>query len=310
MRPGEHVRRIRTAVVLACVLASIAACSSAPPKPSADPVDPAPFAEYVALGDSFTAGPFIAPAINGSPTTCFRSGGNYPSYLASYLKVKILKDVSCAGATSEDLYASQSKRVGLKPDPKTDVSPQLNALTKSTDLVTLGIGGNDFELFQNLILASIGRKDIDARLAFAAQVQSHVEDAITAIRERAPRAEIVIVGYLRVFPETGACPTLPLADSDRKQADSIERRLNVSLERAADKMKVTFINAYALGTGHEVCAGQDAYVNGSKSTIFVAAAFHPFRRGMDAVARETYSALTDKPAPKTPSLKKLAAVPR
>ena len=304
------MRRILTAAVLGCVLASMTACSSESSKPAVAPVDPVPFAEYVALGDSFTAGPFIAPAIKGSPTTCFRSGGNYPSYLASYLKVKTLKDVSCAGATSDDLYASQSKRVGLEPDPKSDVSPQLNALTKSTDLVTLGIGGNDFGLFQNLILASIGRKDIDARLAFAAQVQSHVEDAIAAIRERSPRAEIVIVGYLRLFPETGACPTLPLADSDRKQADSIERGLNMSLEQAADTMKVTFIDAYALGTGHEVCAGRDAYVNGSKSTIFVAAAFHPFRRGMDAVARETYSSVTDRPASKTPSLKKLAAVPR
>ncbi|MDQ3155213.1 MAG: SGNH/GDSL hydrolase family protein [Actinomycetota bacterium] len=304
------MRRILTAAVLGCVLASVAACSSNPPKPAADPVDTVPFADYVALGDSFTAGPFIAPAIKGSPTTCFRSGGNYPSYLASYLKVKTLRDVSCAGATTDDLYSSQSKRVGLKPDPKTDVPPQLIALTKSTDLVTLGIGGNDFALFQNLILASIGRRDIDTRLAFAAQVQSHVEDAIIAIRERAPHAKIVIVGYLRVFPETGACPTLPLADSDRKQADSIERRLNRSLEQAADEKKIAYVDAYSLGTGHEVCAGKEAYVNGSKSTLFVAAAFHPFRRGMDAVAREAYSTLVDEPAPKTPSLKKLAAVPR
>lgn len=301
------MRRILTAAMLGCVLASMGACASNPSKRA---VDPGPFADYVALGDSFTAGPFVAPVIKGSPTTCFRSGGNYPSYLASYLKVKTLKDVSCAGATSDDLYSSQSKRVGLKPDPKTDVAPQLNALTTSTDLVTLGIGGNDFALFRNLILASIGRQDIDARLVFAAQVQSHVEDAITAISDRAPHAKIVIVGYLRVFPESRACPTLPMADSDRKQADVIERRLNVSLEQAAVKEKVTFIDAYALGTGHEVCAGQEAYVNGSKSTLFVAAAFHPFRRGMDAVAREAYSTLMDKPAPKTPSLKRLAAVPR
>jgi len=303
------MRRRLIAVALACALFSLTACSSFPAKDAPAP-EPVPFEDYVAIGDSYTAGPFIAPAAEGSPTPCFRSGSNYPSYLASYLKVKTLRDVSCAGATTDDLYSSQSKRLGLEPDPRTDVPPQINAVTKSTDLVTLGIGANDFALFQNLILASIGRKDISSRLAFAERIQSHVEDAITAIRKRAPNAKIVVVGYLRVFAETGACPTLPLADSDREQADAIERRLNNSLERAARKSKVSFVDAYALGTGHEVCAGKNAYVNGSKNTVFVAAAFHPFRRGMNAVARETYSTLTDKPAPKTPSLKKLAAVPR
>ncbi|MGZ5366457.1 SGNH/GDSL hydrolase family protein [Aeromicrobium sp.] len=295
------------AVALGCALVTLTACSFPPTNNAADRVA---YEDYVALGDSYTAGPFISPAAEDSPAPCFRSQANYPGYLASYLKVKTLTDVSCSGATTDNLYSPQSTRMGLAPDPKSDNPPQLNALTKSTDLVTLGIGGNDFELFSNMVLASNDRQDLETRLAHAAQVQPRVEAAITAIRDRAPDAKIIIVGYLRVFPETGTCPALSLTPSDRDKADAIERRLNTSLGRAAARMNVTFIDAYALGTGHEVCAGKQAYVNGSRTTLFIAAAFHPFRRGMDAVARKTYATLTNNPAPKTPSLKKLEAIPR
>lgn len=303
------MRRTLTFAVLSCALAATAGCSSTP-APARLVEKPVPFANYVSLGDSYVSGPFIAPAAKGAPPECVRSGANYPSFLAAYLKVKTFTDASCGGAETADLYASQSRRLGIPQNAKTATPAQLDALRPSTDLVTLGIGGNDFGLFQNLVGSSITSKGLATRLREADAVGPLVERALSQIHRRAPRARVVVVGYLRVLPVQGSCPGLPLKVEDRKRADSIERRINSSLAKAAKNRDATFVDSYALSKGHDACAGKEAWVNGAQNILFRAAAFHPFREGMDAVARETFTSLTKEAAPKTPSLKVLKALPR
>src|SRR5690242_3722986 len=90
---------------------------------------------YVALGDSYAAGPLI-PAQNGSPAGCLRSDHNYPHLVAAADRAASFTDVSCQGATTGNM--TQPQGVGLGTNP-----PQLNALSAGTTLVTLQIGGND-----------------------------------------------------------------------------------------------------------------------------------------------------------------------
>jgi lysophospholipase L1-like esterase len=321
------MRRFLTASVLSCVIASLAACSTPiSPSPARPQAAPATFADYVALGDSFSAGPLVAPQAEGAPAECVRSGANYPSYLASYLKVKAFADATCSGAQTSDLYTSQSERLGLKPNVTTDAPPQLDAVTPSTDLVTLGIGGNDFTIFRDVIGQCVrqatklpgaspcreyfSRDDVDRKMENAKAVQPRIEAAIAAIRQRAPKAKIVIVGYLRILSGEGSCEAMPLTPADADWTDSIERQINTSLSRAAAKADASFIDAYALSEGHDACAGPEAWVNGSETIFYRAAAFHPFREGMNAVAREAYRSLTDSSAPTTPNLEGLARIPR
>ena len=84
---------------------------------------------YVALGDSYTSGPAIPVQVDAN---CARSSSNYPSLVTAQLRRTTLTDVSCAGATTTQMWQAQ----GTNP-------PQLDAVTKSTDLVSLQIGGND-----------------------------------------------------------------------------------------------------------------------------------------------------------------------
>lgn len=331
------MRSVLTTAALCGVLATVAACSPGPARPAATPT-PAPSASaaaayqnYVALGDSFTAGPLIAPQAEGAPLSCVRSGANYPSYLAFYLEVKTFDDASCSGAETSDLYASQSQRLGLNPRAKTDTPPQFDALTSATDLVTLGIGGNDFSLFRDVIGECVRlngetsekapcrdfftRDGVDLKMRDAKAIQPRVESAIAAIGKRAPEARIVVVGYLRILPgkEPTAkltCTAMPLEAADATWTDSIEREINQSLRKAADHQGATFVDAYALSKGHDACAGPKAWVNGAQAIVFRAAAFHPFREGMDAVARQTYRILTDKSPPNTPSVDRLARIAR
>lgn len=284
---------------LLAVLLIATGCMSSPaaePPPPAEISDPPASpatgegSSYVALGDSYTAGPLI-------PTTdlaegCLRSDGNYPSLVASALDLR-LTDVSCSGATTADLSGRQ------QTVPDTRVPAQLDAVDADTDLVTLGIGGNDGGLFSSLVrscldLARQDRQgspcaDSDLGAEMVGQLETtgdNVVAAIEAVREKAPEATVVLVGYLRIAPATGACPKrLPFATGDVTFGDEVIRRLNGELRDAADETGVRYVDMYAASEGHDVC-GTKPWVNGATTVAGVALAFHPLALGMRAVARE------------------------
>ena len=251
---------------------------------------PSPYGRYVALGDSYTAGPLI-------PTTdlaggCARSDHNYPSLLAARLHVRTFVDVSCSGATTRDLTHPQH------PFSGSTVPPQLDAVTRDTDLVTLGIGGNDLDLFATLVgtctrlraqdptgspctdsLRATG-PDLDTATVTIAQ---HVAAALRAVERKAPRAAVVLVGYLRLVPDHGTCPALPLAAGDYPEGRRITTTLDQALARAAAQTSTQYVDAYAQSRGHDICSAHP-WVNGRQTRQGVALAYHPVEPGMQAVA--------------------------
>src|SRR5207237_9511985 len=76
---------------------------------------------YVALGDSYTAGPVI-PVLQPDPLGCLRSDHNYPHLVAPFLALPVFRDVSCSGATTDDMTQPQDVTLG-PPNP-----PQFDAL--------------------------------------------------------------------------------------------------------------------------------------------------------------------------------------
>lgn len=301
--------RARSVIVaLVSGLVGLTACSSGADTPARIP---ATYADYVALGDSYSAGPLMSPAVKGAPVPCSRSQANYPGYLSTYLKVKKLTDVTCSSATTEDLYSSQSIRMGLPQNSGTRTPPQLDALSSSTDLVTLGIGGNDFSVFGQTLAALAAGTPIPTGVGKQAEeVQGRVVKAIDAIAKRAPRARILVVGYLRIAPTSGTCAQFPISAEEARLADRIEQQLNASLKKAAKATDVTYIDSYGISKGHDICAGDKAWVNGGRNVLFQAAALHPFRTGMNAVAREIYRTLTSRTPGNAPSNAILGKVPR
>jgi lysophospholipase L1-like esterase len=262
---------------------------------------PGPHVDYVALGDSFSAGPFV-PAQELAAGTCLRSTHNYPSLLARALPVDTLVDVTCSGADTDDLARSVPN---LLPGPPP--RPQLDALGPGTDLVTVGIGGNDFGLFGGLLrrCAVVARTGpdgapcrraftvdgVDTELADARRVRPDVAWVVGEVRRRAPRAEVWVVGYPRLLPPQGTCAAVPFAAGDYRWADRVERELNASLQAAARSLGAGFVDVYAASAGHDACAGPDAWVNGSVDRLGRAAAYHPFRAGMEGTAQAVREAL-------------------
>src|SRR5436309_14551088 len=88
---------------------------------------------YVALGDSYTAGPGI-PRQTIESGGCRRSDHNYPHLVAAALEVARFTDASCAGATTAHMAAPQPLPGGLTN------GPQLDALAPAVASATPGTG--------------------------------------------------------------------------------------------------------------------------------------------------------------------------
>jgi len=241
---------------------------------------------YVALGDSFVAGPLIPDPQPGSPPGCLRSTHNYPSLVAAKLKIADFADVSCSGAQTGDV-----------------TKKQLGALTPKTTLVTLGIGGNDIG-YGNIAVscgelglfnpfgAPCAKKygaTVDRRISATAPKVGRI---LAAIHSRAPLAKVLVVGYLRLLPSGRGCwPRVPLGPADTAYVDAEERKLNRMLADQARAAKVTFIDTYKGGDGHDVCAAEpQRWVEGVVPQS-PAAPMHPNARGMRVVAARVLAAL-------------------
>src|SRR3954462_14362 len=155
---------------------------------------------YVALGSSFASGPGIDPVIDAG---CGRSGANYAHLVADRLGYDLV-DVTSGGATIDDvLFRPQAlMRGGTVP-------PQLEAVLPDADLVTVTVGGNDVEYLLTLARASYraapDAAPADAGAFFGTPAAPAAQDAalgalpgryaalVAAIRNRAPRARVVLV---------------------------------------------------------------------------------------------------------------------
>jgi lysophospholipase L1-like esterase len=292
------LRRALATCAVAC-LAVLTACDDGPPPAtvgatagSAPATETAKRATYVALGDSYTAAPGVPQTEQQSG--CLRSNGNYPTLLAHQLHMKFV-DVSCVGATTAALTGAQSADGHV-------LRAQFAALDRHTSLVTLGIGGNDLELFRTAIgtcgqfaldhpkgspcrdyYEADGKKN-NPLLDKVGRIGGRVTKALKEIHRRAPNARVVLVGYPQPVPAHGTCRILPLAAGDYPFARSILSALDAALEKAAAKGRAIYIDMEKASRGHDVCAGADAWVNGVNTDIARALAFHPFAAEQQAVA--------------------------
>jgi lysophospholipase L1-like esterase len=250
---------------------------------------------YVALGDSFTAGPLI-PRYHGTPFACLRSDHNYPSLVARALRAGEFVDVSCSAATTAEMFRPQRVLLGSNP-------AQLDAVTRNTALVTVGIGGNDVGFSRTLYtcagLSLTAPRGAPCMRHFGATLNARVAATapriaaiLTAIHERAPRALVLVVGYLRILPSTTGCwPSVPAAAGDVPYLDRVERSLNRVLADEARRGGALFVDDYRGGTGHDMCSTR-RWVEPILIT-HAAAPVHPNALGMRVVAARvvaTYAA--------------------
>ncbi|QYJ03951.1 SGNH/GDSL hydrolase family protein [Nocardioides panacisoli] len=301
-------------VLLAALLLALTACStaaeseqaaqgssaetaSADPDPSAAETtagDPGSGEEYVALGDSYTAAFQTGPS--DATDGCYRSRANYPHLIAAETGAT-LTDVSCGGATSRALANPQRTLDGNQ------APPQFDALSEDTDLVTLRIGGNDFDLFTTLALQCVRLaqqqpegspcREANAQLLQRVdEIEQRLAKAIAQISRRAPGAQVLAVGYPEIVPASGRCDLLPLAEGDYPFARELNLGFNEALRGAAEATGATYVDVFEATSGHHICA-DEPWVAGVEVPRGNAIPYHPYPEEQEAAAEAVLAALAE-----------------
>jgi lysophospholipase L1-like esterase len=257
---------------------------------------------YVALGDSYTSGPFI-PAYE-EPWGCLRSTNNYPHLIARELGYE-LRDASCAGAETDDMTQTQ----GVTPGPN---PPQFDRLDASVDLVTLQIGGNDIgfgsiaeDCFSPTPVGATPCQDryvvdgVDEISVRIAETAPKVAAVLQGIHERSPDARVLVVGYIAIFPETlvELCwPQLPVAYEDMHYLRAKQYELNAMLAEQSAANGAEYVDAYAASIGHDACQPPGLKWTEALAPTSPAAPVHPNLLGMLGMAESVKAALAAAPA--------------
>jgi len=277
-----HARILVLIATLVVALAGLAPAAAAAPS-------------YVSLGDSFTAGPLIPNQI--PPYGCLKSDRNYP-HLAAPRLGQPLRDPSCSGAETED--RTQPQNVNPGPNP-----PQFDSLDAETSIVSLGIGGNDIgfsEITANCTSTSPegtpcqdhyvqnGRDEISERIQ---QTAPKVAGVLQGIKARSPAADVYVVNYLPIFPETGyGCwPQVPVARQDVPYLRAKHKELNAMLAAQATSNGATLVDAYTAGIGHDACKVPLVRWVEPAAPASPAAPLHPNLFGMRGTARALVAAV-------------------
>ncbi|MFE0019371.1 hypothetical protein [Amycolatopsis sp. NPDC059021] len=230
--------------------------------------------------------------------------------------------VACSGARAHNLLPSPRPgeadpprdgrgRVG-GPGPYREVS-QLDKgfLDENTTLVTLSIGGNDAE-FTEVILQclkpgalcqdsalgmdnGVALKDAEPR-RIRDEVGPSVRAVFAEIRKAAPNAQILVMGYPRLFADDGGClvPSLNDAETDwlNDMATLMEGVIKSAVADAYGKgIPVTYMTPAGF-ENHELCGSGEKAFNAvvtdktagddpKLTTPVSAQSFHPNRKGAD-----------------------------
>ncbi|MFH0173424.1 SGNH/GDSL hydrolase family protein [Streptomyces cacaoi] len=250
---------------------------------------------YVALGDSYTSGPLIPRQVDAN---CARSDHNYPSIVAGRLRTATFKDVSCSGATTEHMWKAQGTN-----------GPQLEAVGRNSDIVTVQIGGNDIgfgtiigtcaqlsaqDPTGNPCQRHYGASGVDQLTVAIAKAGPKVARVLQAVHDRAPHARILVVGYPDLLPDdgSGCAPSVPFATQDFPYLRDTGKRLNLMLRLVARWNHAEYVDTYGPTIGHDMCKPPaERWIEPLQPTSPAAPA-HPNAKGEVAMAGAVWQRLT------------------
>lgn len=215
---------------------------------------------YVALGDSYSSGVGTSSYLDDG-TACRRSPQAYPSLIAA-ARGWSLDLRACSGATIPDVRAAQ-----------------LGALSPSTQKVTLSVGGNDAGFTRVLTACALPSwaSNCDAAIDQAqATISGTLPSALSSlyaeVAARAPSAEVVVVGYPRLFMGEDCNPLTWFSPQEQTRLNATADRLNSLLASRASAARFQFANPTSAFVGHAVCDDPE-WLNGLSNPV--AESYHP-----------------------------------
>jgi lysophospholipase L1-like esterase len=229
----------------------------------AAPAQAAPTVNYVALGDSYSSG-VGAGAYTSESGPCYRSSNAYPALWAAANSPASFVSAACNEATTTDV-----------------LNTQLGALSPSTTLVSITIGGNDVEvagvmrtcifLGTNACVGAVQAAEDRARTALPGALNS----VYNAISERAPQARVIVLGYPTAYQLGWCWPAL--SETSRAKLNELTNVIDDVISNVGRQHGFTFADPRSAFIGHQLC-GNDAWLHGV-NLFNLRESYHPTAAG-------------------------------
>ena len=230
---------------------------------------------YVALGDSYSSGTGAGDYISSSGS-CGRSADAYPEQWAGANSPASFVSVACSSATTADVLASQ-----------------VSALSASTTLVSITIGGNDAgfsHVMETCVLASTSSclNAVRAAEAFVAgQLPARLDATLQAIAAHAPNAKVVVLGYPDLYDLSRSGSCIGLSTQDRTALNQGADALDGALQAAAQASHDTFADVRGQFAGHEIC-DSGSWLR-SVDIFAISSSYHPTAAGQELGYRPVFA---------------------
>jgi lysophospholipase L1-like esterase len=254
--------KARTMTVVLALLAVVGSLIGIVVTPAAASTTLPSSPDYVALGDSYSSG-LGAPPFD-LDAACQRSSQSYPALWAAEHHPASFGFVACSGATTTDVLDNQ-----------------IPALQPGTDLVTITIGGNDAgfaPVLQTCTAAASDQTCITAvniaEIFVVFALPALLGRTYAAIRNAAPHAQVIVLGYPRLFELTANC-TDPLAPdlARRTKLNQGADLLSAVIQTVSSRFGFSFVDVRNRFAGHGVCS-TDSWINGPAAPSAVGP-YHP-----------------------------------
>ena len=257
---GKRMRIVCLGTLLAALLAPAAAAQAS---------------QYVGLGDSYSSG--VGTRVFYSESgSCQRSPDAYPPKIAA-AKAYTLSFQACSGAKTTEVNEKQ-----------------LGTLSSSTALVTITIGGNDAG-FSNVIINcalyffTCGGAINEANEFIAKKLPALLETTYKDIRAKATTAEVIVLGYPKLFTKEGAtCNVNFLTSGNEKKMNETAEKLDAVIRGRAVAAGFKFVNPTSAFEAHEVCASEE-WLNGQSNPL--GESYHPNVKGQEEFTKLVEAAI-------------------
>jgi lysophospholipase L1-like esterase len=252
-----HVSRSRLFCVLLAALVIVALATSGP-------APAATVTNYVALGDSYASGVGAGDYI-GSSGSCDRSPNAYSALWAAAHSPASYVSVACSGATTATVR-----------------STQLSALSASTTLVSITVGGNDVgftTVIEDCILegtsgcvSAVDKAEATARTTLPGALAG----VYSTIRRDSPSAHVVVIGYPD-FYDLSVTGCVGLSSTSRAKINEGADVLDGVIRSTAAAQGFTYGDVRAAFGGHQIC-DSSPWLH-SLNFFDVTESYHPFAAG-------------------------------
>ncbi|HEX3922245.1 MAG TPA: SGNH/GDSL hydrolase family protein [Streptosporangiaceae bacterium] len=253
-------------VIWACVV----------PAAAAVPQATQPAVHYVALGDSYASGVGAGPYLSASGS-CDRSAQAYPALWAAAHDPVSYVSQACSGATTA-----------------TVLSGQLSALSPSTTLVSLTIGGNDVGFVPVMVTCVVLPTSFCVRAVHASEAEisadlpGELDKVLSAIAAHAPDARVVVLGYPHLYDLSKSASCAGLSTTDRTDLNQAADQLDAQIQAAARRHGDVFADVRPAFSGHEIC-DSPRWLNAVDWTD-LGVSYHPTAAGQAAGYYQAFSA--------------------